>query len=218
MNKNPLKPTAEDQELVLLFAGLDTPAVSDAMDKLGLHGQALGITPLADYPTAVVGPAFTVKYVPAGVPAGTVGDFIDEVAEGDVVVINNDGRTDCSVWGDIMTQYAGLRGIGGTVIDGVCRDVNRALADGYPLFTAGLVIDGGVRDTAALAARHFPVFARGISVRGTRKVCAPSVGQVEATLANGKVRADKEEAIMGQLRQGRTTVDLLGLSQQGAHP
>ncbi|WP_206126505.1 RraA family protein [Burkholderia sp. Ac-20379] len=129
--------SAEDRELVELFAGLDTPGVSDALDKLGIHGQALGIAPLADYTHVVVGPAFTVKYVPASVPPGTVGDFIDEVAQGDVVVIDNDGRTDCTVWGDIMTQYSGLRGIAGTVIDGVCRDVNKALGDGYPLFTAG---------------------------------------------------------------------------------
>ncbi|CAB3730053.1 hypothetical protein LMG24076_05383 [Trinickia soli] len=45
---NPLKASAEDQELIALFAGLDTPCVSDAMDKLGLHGQALRIMPLAD--------------------------------------------------------------------------------------------------------------------------------------------------------------------------
>ena len=123
------KARAEDQELVALFEGLDTPGVSDAMDKLGLHGQALGIMPLANYPKAVVGSAFTVKYVPANDPPGTVGDFIDDVAPGDVVVIDNDGRTDCTVWGDIMTQYAGLRGIAATVIDGVCRDVNKALGD-----------------------------------------------------------------------------------------
>lgn len=134
---NPNQRSAEDQELVALFEGLDTPGVSDAMDKLGLHGQALGIMPLADYEQVVIGPAFTVKYVPASSPPGTVGDFIDDIAEGDVVVIDNNGRTDCTVWGDIMTQYAGLRGIAGTVIDGVCRDVNRALTDGYPLFTAG---------------------------------------------------------------------------------
>lgn len=134
---NPQKASAEDQELVALFVGLDTPGVSDAMDKLGLHGQALGIAPLADYARPVVGPAFTVKYVPATVPPGTVGDFIDDVAEGDVVVIDNDGRTDCTVWGDIMTQYAGLRRIAATVIDGVCRDVSKALGDGYPLFTVG---------------------------------------------------------------------------------
>jgi regulator of RNase E activity RraA len=134
---NPRKANVEDQALVALFAGLDTPAVSDALDKLGLHGQALGIAPLADYAKPVVGPAYTVKYVPASLPAGTVGDFIDDVAEGDVIVLDNDGRTDATVWGDIMTQYAGIRGIAATVIDGVCRDVVKALGDGYPLFTAG---------------------------------------------------------------------------------
>lgn len=137
MTRNPIKASTEDQALVALFAGLDTPGVSDALDKLGLNGQALGIAPLADYSHVVVGPAYTVKYVPATMPAGTVGDYIDDVAEGDIVVIDNDGRTDCTVWGDILTQYAGLRGIAGTVIEGVCRDVNKALADGYPLFTAG---------------------------------------------------------------------------------
>jgi hypothetical protein len=32
--------------LVALFHGLDTPGVSDAMDKLGSPGQCLGIAPL----------------------------------------------------------------------------------------------------------------------------------------------------------------------------
>jgi regulator of RNase E activity RraA len=126
-----------DKELVALFEGLDTPSVSDAMDKLGLPGQCFGIAPLDNYTQTVVGPAFTVKYVPATTPPGTVGDFIDDVAEGDVVVIDNDGRIDCTVWGDIMTQYAGARRFAGTVIDGVCRDVAKALGDGYPMFTRG---------------------------------------------------------------------------------
>ncbi|KAJ5651015.1 ribonuclease E inhibitor RraA/Dimethylmenaquinone methyltransferase [Penicillium longicatenatum] len=137
VKQGPRDPSAEDQELVVLFAGSDTPAVSDALDKLGIPGQALGIMPLTDYKKVTVGPAFTVRYVPASDPPGSVGDFIDDVAIGDVVVIDNGGRTDCTVWGDIMTQYAGLRGIAGSVIDGVCRDVNRALEDDYPLFTAG---------------------------------------------------------------------------------
>jgi len=127
----------EDKELVALFADSDTPGVSDALDKLNIHGQTLGIMPLTNYKKVTVGPAFTVRYVPASDPAGSVGDFIDDVAEGDVVVIDNGGRTDCTVWGDIMTQYSGSRNIAGTVIDGVCRDVNRALSDGYPLFTTG---------------------------------------------------------------------------------
>jgi regulator of RNase E activity RraA len=135
--KNPKKPSVEDQELVALFENSDTPGVSDALDKLGIPGQAFSIMPLANYKKTTVGPAFTVRYVPASDPPGSVGDFIDDVAEGDFVVIDNAGRTDCTVWGDIMTQYAGLRGLAGTVIDGVCRDVDRAISDGYPMFTAG---------------------------------------------------------------------------------
>ncbi|KAH8424403.1 RraA family protein [Aspergillus melleus] len=134
---NPKEATAEDKELVALFADSDTPGVSDALDKLGIPGQAFNIMPLTDYKQVTVGPAYTVRYEPASNPPGSVGDFIDDVAVGDMVVIDNNGRTDCTVWGDIMTQYAGLRGIAGSVIDGVCRDVNRALSDDYPLFTAG---------------------------------------------------------------------------------
>ncbi|KAH6675319.1 ribonuclease E inhibitor RraA/Dimethylmenaquinone methyltransferase [Plectosphaerella plurivora] len=134
---NPKAPSPEDQELVALFASSDTPGVSDALDKLGIPGQAFGIMPLTNYKKTTVGPAFTVRYVPASDPPGSVGDFIDDVAAGDFVVIDNGGRTDCTVWGDIMTEYAGLRGLAGTVIDGVCRDVDRAVSDGYPVFTAG---------------------------------------------------------------------------------
>lgn len=146
----------QNMELLALFKGLDSPGVSDAMDKLGIPGQCLGILPLADYRGTVVGPAFTVKYVSCGQPAGTVGDFIDDVTEGDVIVIDNDGRTDCTVWGDIMTHYAGLRGIAATVIDGVCRDVAKALGDGYPLFTRGRFMRTG-KDRVEVVAVNQPV-------------------------------------------------------------
>lgn len=148
--------TFEDQEIVALFEGLDTPGVSDAMDKLGLPGQCMGIAPLDNYRKTVVGPAFTVKYVAATVPAGSVGDFIDDVPEGAVVVLDNDGRTDCTVWGDIMTQYAGVRRIAATVIDGVCRDVAKALDDGYPLFTRGRFMRTG-KDRVQVDSVNTPV-------------------------------------------------------------
>jgi len=163
----------EDLELVALFEGLDTPGVSDAMDKLGIPGQCLGIAPLDDYRGTVIGPAFTVKYVPCGQPAGTVGDFIDDVAPGDVVVIDNDGRTDCTVWGDIMTQYAGLRGIAATVIDGVCRDVAKALGDGYPLFTRGRFMRTG-KDRVEVASVNATVAI------GTARVCACDIVVADA--------------------------------------
>jgi regulator of RNase E activity RraA len=199
-----------DRELVALFAGLDTAGVSDAMDKLGLPGQCLGIMPLDNYRQVVVGPAFTVKYVSASTPAGTVGDFIDDVAAGDVVVIDNDGRTDCTVWGDIMTQYAGLREIAGTVIDGVCRDVNKVLGDGYPMFSKGRFMRTGkdrvqveaVGGTVSIGTAR--VAARDIVVADANGVVVvPRDRAAEVAALAHKIEAVEAE-IRDQLAQGKT--------------
>ncbi|KAK7210018.1 hypothetical protein V2G26_017196 [Clonostachys chloroleuca] len=176
-NSNPKKSTPETHGLVSMLANVDTAAVSDALDKLGICGQALGIMPLENYQKVTVGPAFTVRYVPAGQPAGSVGDFIDDVGEGEVVVIDNGGRTDCTVWGDIMTQYAGLRGIAGTVINGVCRDVNRAISDHYPLFTAGHWMRTG-KDRVEVEAVSEPVAIGGVRVNPGDIVVADANGVV----------------------------------------
>ena len=174
----------EDQTLVALFEGLDTPGVSDALDKLGLPGQCLGVAPLDNYNKVVVGPAFTVQYVTASVPPGTVGDFVDDVAPGDVVVIDNGGRTDCTVWGDIMTQYAGNRQIAATVIDGVCRDVNKALGDGYPIFSKGRFMRTG-KDRVQVQSVNQPVTV------GTARVCARDIVVADA---NGVVIVPRARA------------------------
>ncbi|MGT2476539.1 RraA family protein [Paraburkholderia terrae] len=207
---NPKEAGAEDQELVALFTGLDTSGVSDAMDKLGLHGQALGIMPLANYTEVIVGPAFTVKYVPASVPPGTVGDFIDDVAEGDVVVIDNDGRTDCTVWGDIMTQYAGARRIAGTVIDGVCRDVIKALGDEYPLFTAGRFMRTG-KDRVQVESVNATVGIGTVRVASRDIVVADANGVVIVPRARAREVAETareieetESGIREQIAQGKT--------------
>ncbi len=115
-------------------ARLDTTALSDAMDRLGIAGQCLGIKPL-DPRFRLTGRAFTILYGPAGSPPGTVGDYIDDVQPGGVVVLDNGGREDATVWGDILTMVAHTRGVAGTVIDGACRDVALALELGYPMFS-----------------------------------------------------------------------------------
>ncbi|MGE7965530.1 RraA family protein [Pseudomonas sp. NPDC089918] len=166
-----------EQDYLVLFEGLDTPAISDAMDKLGLPGQCMNIMPLNNYSQLVVGPAFTVQYVSASTPPGTVGDFIDDVSPGEVVVIANDGRTDCTVWGDIMTQYALSRGIAATVIDGVCRDVNKALNENYPIFSKGRFMRTG-KDRVQVASVNQPVSI------GTARVCN---GDIVIADANGVV-------------------------------
>jgi 4-hydroxy-4-methyl-2-oxoglutarate aldolase len=164
---------------------------------------------------SVAGPAYPLECSPGDNLAIHVA--MEKAPRGSVLVISAAGFV-AGYWGEVLTVAAEAAGI------------------------VGLVIDGGVRDIAALTARRFPVFARGVSMRGTIKASVPSVGQpisftgtpvaagdlvvadddgvliipaaqVAATLAKGQARADKEAGIMERLREGRTTLDLLGLSQ-----
>jgi len=113
---------------------LDTTALSDAMDRLGIAGQCLGIKPL-EHKFRLSGRAFTILYGPSASPSGTVGDYIDDVEPGGIVVLDNGGREDATVWGDILTWVAHERRIGGTVIDGACRDTHLAHQLAYPIFS-----------------------------------------------------------------------------------
>jgi regulator of RNase E activity RraA len=113
---------------------LETATLSDALDRLAIAGQCLGIKPLS-HSFSLAGRAFTLSYAPVGHPVGTVGDFVDDVPEGGVVVIDNGGREDATVWGDILTFCAHKRGLGGTVIDGACRDTQLALSLDYPMYS-----------------------------------------------------------------------------------
>ena len=142
-------------EPIEAFRALSTAAVSDAMDRLGLHGACLGIIPLA-VGYRIVGRAFTVKYIPVGVEKGTVGDYIDDVPPGGVVVLDNAGRLDCTVWGDILTSVAHKREVAGTVIHGVCRDTAKSLELRYPIFSRGKFMRTG-KDRVQLEGIGFPV-------------------------------------------------------------
>ncbi len=119
---------------LLRASKLDTTSLSDALDRLGIAGQCLGIKPL-DHRFRLTGRAFTILYGPASTPPGTVGDYIDDLEPDTVVVLDNGGRENATVWGDILTTVAHKRGIAGTVIDGACRDVHLSLSLGYPIFS-----------------------------------------------------------------------------------
>ncbi|MTD55496.1 RraA family protein [Amycolatopsis sp. RM579] len=141
---------------------LSTSAVSDALDRLGIAGQALGIAPL-DRRFRLCGRAWTLRYGPVGEDRGTVGDYIDDLGPGDVVVLDNQSRLDATVWGDLLTVTAHRRGVEGTVIDGVCRDVDRSLALDYPVFSRGNWMRTG-KDRVRVEATRIAVSIGGIRV------------------------------------------------------
>jgi regulator of RNase E activity RraA len=200
---------AAGEDLLKRLKRLPTAALSDALDVLGLPGALAGIVPLSnDY--RVVGPAFTVQYAPLGADGGTVGDFLDEVAPGSVVVIDNAARTDVTVWGGIMTQVATARGVGGTVINGVCRDVTTSLLQSYPLFSCGRFMRTG-KDRVRLAAVGQAITIAGVHIDPGDIICADSDGVV-AVAASKALQATEiaeqieqvESDIVSAVRAGST--------------
>lgn len=196
---------------------LDTAAVSDAMDKLGVAGQCLGIKPL-DHRFRLAGRAFTVRCVAATKPAGSVGDYIDDVTSGAVVVIDNGGREDATVWGDILTALAHRKGVVGTVIDGACRDVRLCLDLSYPVYSRSYSMRTG-KDRVMAEAYNVPVSVgsarveKGDLVFGDADgvVVLPRAHEEEILAAAEEISATEErirEAVLGGARLDETRAAL----------
>ncbi len=203
-------PSVARDEIVEAFKALDTASVSDAMDKIGIPAGCHGIKPVI---TGVkfAGRAFTVKYRACGeIERGTVGDFLDDVPPGDVVVIDNGGRTDCTIWGDIMTTLAHHKGIAGTVIDGVCRDVPKIRELGYPIFTRDYYMMTG-KDRIEIEAVNVPVTVSQRQVRPQDIVMGDDSGVVvvpasraEEVLKIAREIEHTEQEILKRIAQGKT--------------
>lgn len=135
---------------------LDTATLSDAMDKLGIEGVCRGIKPRS-HDFRLAGRAFTLLYGPVdATDPGTVGDYIDDLPPQSVIVIDNGGREDATVWGDILTLVAHNRDLGGTVIDGAHRDVHLCLELNYPVYSRSYSMRTG-KDRVQVDAVQVPV-------------------------------------------------------------
>lgn len=194
-------------EIIAEYKKLDVPSISDAMDKLRIFGALYHIKAVVP-DTYLCGQAFTVHYMPNGTAKGTVGDFIDDILPGEVAVIDNNGRDDCTVWGDIMSIYASQHGIAGTVIDGVCRDINVIRELKYPIFTKGTYMVTG-KDRVFVDRTNCPVSIAGIQVNPGDLVCGDNTGvvvvpfeRVNEVLETAKNIEKVEQQILKHVRAG----------------
>ncbi len=194
--------------LIERFKKLDTTSVSDACDKAGLPACGLlHIRPVVPG-TTLCGQAFTVHYVPCGATSGTVGDFLDDVEPGEVVVIDNAGRDYCTVWGDIMAIAAQVKGIAGTLIDGVCRDIPAIAKIRYPIFSKGCYMVTG-KDRVYVDAVNVPVSVSGVQIcpgdiimaDDTGAICVPA-GKAVEVLEIAEAIAATEIQIEEMVRSG----------------
>ena len=186
---------------------MDVCCVSDAMDRIGIPCGLLGIKPVVSG-VSLCGRAFTVRYIPCGQVKGTVGDFLDDVPAGDVVVIDNGGRLSCTVWGDLMSITASRNHVAGTVIDGVCRDIPTIEKLRYPIFTKGTYMVTG-KDRVEVEAINVPDTVSGLRIQPGDVILADDTGAIaipaeaaEHVLAVASEIAAKEALIEEKLAQG----------------
>lgn len=193
-----------------LFENISTSSASDALDKLGLPGSLKGIKPLARG-MRLVGEIFTVRFhAYSGEKPTPLGDYVDSVPAGAVVVIDNGGREDCSVWGDMLTSVAVSRKIAGTIIDGVCRDADRIIDFGYPMFTRGhFMRTGGYR--VELAQLNGVVSIAGVRVEPGDIAVADYDGvvivpksKVELVAAESRAIEDRDARILDRIAAGNS--------------
>ena len=197
----------DGSEILAALQGLSTTDLSDALDRLGIAGQCLGIMPLSRS-FRLVGRAFTVRYVPVSVERGTVGDYIDDLGPDDVVVLDNAGRLDATVWGDLLTSTAHRRGVAGTVIDGICRDIDRSIKLDYPIYSRGNWMRTG-KDRVRVDGINVPVSIGGVRVEpgdylrgdGDGVVVIPA-SRIDAVVGAAQEIHAAEEAIRAEVVAG----------------
>ena len=129
------------EPLIERLAKLDTCAVSDGMDRLGLNGATYGVRPMWSCPK-IVGRAVTMKIKPVGLekPKQHLGTApIVSANPGDVIVVDNGGRPDSSCWGGLLSLAAKAKGISGIVIDGACRDIDESRDIGFPVYARAVI-------------------------------------------------------------------------------
>lgn len=122
------------RDLARRFAALSTPLVADGCLRTGAACRHVpGVLPLIPG-TAVAGRALPVRHF------GSVDVFLEafEAARaGDVLAIDNGGRTDEGCIGDLTALEARAAGVAAIAVWGCVRDVPELQRIGLPVWTAG---------------------------------------------------------------------------------
>ena len=138
---------ALDKSIVDTLSAVSTATLTTILLKKGLRNVWLrGTKPLRHGQPRLVGPAFTMRFVPAredlatpeswGSPKSTRA-AIEEMPEGCVAVVDAMGITDAGIFGDILCARIRKRGVTALVTDGVVRDVEGVLGTGLPVWCQG---------------------------------------------------------------------------------
>lgn len=136
-----------DKRTIETLEGIATATITTVLLKKGLRNVWMrGTRPLQAGQKRIVGPAFTLRFVPAredlatpeswASPISTRG-AIEAMPSGCIAVVDAMGITGAGIFGDILCQRMKVREVAGLVTDGVVRDLAGVIATGLPVWCNG---------------------------------------------------------------------------------
>ena len=201
------------------LARLDSCAVSDALDKLGLTGAATGIHRLAT-DRRISGRVVTVKLDrDAGQPAASrhLGTTAIEASQpGDVIVVELRTGIDAAGWGGVLSLGASLKGIAGVIIDGPTRDVDEARAHDFAVFARdhtartarGRIVETGTNVPVTVG--DIPVAPGDFVVADGSAVVFVRAQDIDRVLDAAEAIAAREAGMADSLRAGTPITQVMG--------
>jgi len=207
---------SQDSTLTTL-ASLDTNTVSDALDFMGLPGATFGLRPLWNCPK-IVGRASTIQLGPKTGKAPTVhliSPVIASITTDDRVLVITGGTEGISCWGDILANAAKMKGIRGSVIDGMSRDIEGSESIDYPVYGRGLTMISA-RNRLVQIASGTPIIVAGVTVCEDDYVIADRCGtvfvpaaKIDEVLALAQRIASRQDGMVQAVRAGQSVEDVM---------
>lgn len=200
---------------------LDACAISDALDRAGLSGVALGLTALSG-DRRICGRAITVQLGPDDGRASKrhLGTAAAEAAGPGSVIVIAHGRTDVAGWGGILSLAAKTRGAEGVVVDGACRDIDESREMDLPVF-AHVAVPVTARGRVIEHDWNCEVSISGVAVSPGDYVMADGSGvvfipaaQAEAIIAAAETIVERERRMAAEVRAGRPVSEVMGASYE----
>jgi 4-hydroxy-4-methyl-2-oxoglutarate aldolase len=201
---------------------MDSCAVSDALDKLGLPGAITGI-PRVSTDRRIAGRVLTVKLDRAEGRSNTrhlCTAAIEAASPGDIIVCEQRTGVDAACWGGNLTIGAQMRGVAGAIIEGPARDVDESRQLGFPVF-ARTITGRTARGRIVEAATGEPILVGDVTVAPGDYVIADGSSVVfiaQADIARVVEAAEaivQRESLMAQaLRDGKRASDVMGANYE----
>ena len=207
-----------DSTAVATLSRVTTATITTILLKKGLRNVWMrGTRPLAPGHTRIVGPAFTLRFVPAREDLATPASWsnpistraaIEAMPAGCVAVVDAMGVTDAGIFGDILCARMAKRGVAALVTDGVVRDVAGVRGTGLPVWcqgaaappsVAGLTFVGWGQPVACGGVAVFPDDVVVVDEDGAVLIPAALLDQV---VADALEQERLEEWIMGEVAHG----------------